>query len=323
MIKECLHLMLLKKEIPLYYFKFCYRKGVDNYTDYLSSREAIRIKHSTNFSKPEFRALERNKLFFSMFCKNLSLPVPQLGGFNFNCAFYLEGEPHYITNKTQIVSYFEKFFSQTGWDSVFLKPMEGLGGKGCYKINREEIETLDDEIANTLITNSYIHQAVIRQHDKINAIHPGCINTLRLETFKDKKGENHILGAFLRIGTGKSLVDNISAGGFFVGVNWESGTLKGMGHQFMEYGGAEMIAHPETGFVFEGFQIPFFEEISGLIQRAAPFFPDRYLGWDIALTTTGPIIVEINNNPGLFVTDLAYGGYLKHPIFQEIIREAY
>jgi hypothetical protein len=54
--------------------------------------------------------------------------------------------------------------------------------------------------------------------------------------------------------------------------------------------------HPRTGLAFDGFSIPWWEEACSLVRRAARLFlPLRTIGWDVALTPDGPVLVEGNN----------------------------
>ena len=47
----------------------------------------------------------------------------------------------------------------------------------------------------------------------------------------------------------------------------------------------------------------------------------RIIGWDVAISITGPIIVEGNSDYAIRVNDQAYGGYLAHPVLKEILDE--
>ncbi len=54
-----------------------------------------------------------------------------------------------------------------------------------------------------------------------------------------------------------------------------------------------------TGIKFEGFKLPYTEEIKALVKKAALVLPDfRYVGWDVCITPDGPLIVEGNDYPG-------------------------
>ena len=51
--------------------------------------------------------------------------------------------------------------------------------------------------------------------------------------------------------------------------------------------------------------------------------PERYVGWDIAITENGPILIEGNAAPQIGIGEIAYGGYKNHPLYSEILQEAY
>ena len=57
--------------------------------------------------------------------------------------------------------------------------------------------------------------------------------------------------------------------------------------------------HPVTGGRIEGFELPFWKETVDLAIQAHETFTDiALIGWDIALTPDGPVIIEGNSNPG-------------------------
>jgi Sugar-transfer associated ATP-grasp len=56
-----------------------------------------------------------------------------------------------------------------------------------------------------------------------------------------------------------------------------------------------VAAHPETGLPFAGFRLPYWSDAMALVATAQRVFPElATLGWDIALTEDGPIIIEAN-----------------------------
>lgn len=172
-----------------------------------------------------------------------------------------------------------------------------------------------------MIGTGYIHEEVIQQHEVINKIHENCINSVRLLTYIDKNKSASIIVAYMRFGIGKSVVDNVSSGGFQVGINIENGTLHEKGYQDMEFGGAEFYKHPTSGFVFKDFKIPHFKEVLDLTYKTSDFLPDRIIGWDIAITTNGPVLIEANEYPSIFAADIIYGGLRKHPKIKELLSE--
>ena len=320
-LKEFVHLSIIKKEIPFYYFKFLYRKENANYKDYVSTKEAHRIKYKDTFHKEEHLSIISNKLSFSLYCEKNKLPVPKLISHNMGKNCYYNGEYYKVNTKEELREYFKMVLDRSEREYLFVKPVSLYGGTGCYKISKTNLKLEIEESADFILSNGCIHEEMVIQHKDVNKIHAGCINTLRVETYIDQNEEIHILSAFMRFGIGKSFVDNAHAGGFYVGIDLEKGTLKKIGHQYMEYGGAKLTQHPDSKFIFEDFKLPCFQEVRELVVKAVQFMPDRYIGWDIALSDKGPVIIEANEYPSIFMADIAYEGYLKHPLYKDIIAE--
>lgn len=320
-IKECFYLWKSKSEIPFYYFKYLYRKDIPNYKDYLSTKECRRIQFFPDYHKDEYVNIMEDKLKFSFFCKKKKLPIPQLISYNLNSIFFYNNNEFPIKNKENLINFFKQVFKNSDYNSVFIKPLSLYGGKGCFKISKETLEKDLEQNGHTLLNHNCIHEEVVIQHDAINKIHPHCINTIRIETYIDKKGSIHNLSALIRFGVGKSVIDNSHAGGFFVGIDLETGTLNKFGHQFAEFGGKKLIEHPDSGFIFDGFKLPYFKEICDLTLKATSYIPDRYIGWDVAISNIGPVIIEANERTNVSGADYTYGGYRKHPIFKEILKE--
>ncbi len=68
-------------------------------------------------------------------------------------------------------------------------------------------------------------------------------------------------------------------------------------------------SHPYTGFKFEGFTVPFWQDIVSFIQIIAFKFNEiKYIGWDVAYTMNGPVIIEANNGPDISILQDCYGG---------------
>lgn len=140
-----------------------------------------------------------------------------------------------------------------------------------------------------------IFQERLFQCEKMNTLNPCAINTVRMVTVK-KQEEVYLFAAEIRIGTKKTgEVDNASAGGICVGVS-ESGCLKKNGFRKMKYGGKTLI-HPDTGIVFETFQIPYYDKaINTICDAHRCFYNVHSIGWDVAITEEGPVFIEGNDN---------------------------
>jgi hypothetical protein len=322
-LKEVLIYMYIKRETPYYYFgKFLYRKKVSNFKDYLSWKETNLIAFSKKFNCYPYTSLLKNKLAFSLYCSENNLPTPKLVSYNFGSSFFNMGQLSKIDTYKELIAFFDTVLMKSKKTALFLKPVGASGGLGCILLKKETLSSQIEQHFKELISQDYIHQELIIQHSEINKINPNCINTLRFDTYIDNANKYHITSIFMRFGIGKSIVDNSSSGGFYVKVELNDGRLNQTGVQLMKYGGKEFTMQPDTKFIFGGFKIPFFNEACELVLKAVDYIPDKVIGWDIAITETGPILVEGNNNNSIFVSDIAYGGLLKKPIFKEILFEA-
>lgn len=140
----------------------------------------------------------------------------------------------------------------------------------------------------------WLVQEYLQQHPFLNELNPHTINTFRIVTFLDKSGAVRIHFSILRLGRAGNAGDNWAQGGLSVFVDPQTGVL-GEGVFKPKYGGSWATEHPDTGIRFQGLTVPHWEEILGACRKTALLFPGvRSIGWDVALTPRGPVIVEGN-----------------------------
>ena len=173
-------------------------------------------------------------------------------------------------------------------------------------VNNGEMN-IDDLIAMS-VEEPYLIQQYIIQHEKINRLNSSTVNTLRIISTRWNE-DTYILAAMIRLGVKGNLVDNSSAGGTFVGIDIEKGTLMEYGYYYEK---PREKRHPESKVEYKGYEIPFWNETINLIKKLHPeIFGFSTLGWDIAITENGPIIVEINWNYSVKGIQIACGGLKK------------
>lgn len=320
-IKELFVLFFVKKEIPFYYFKYIYKKNVENYLDYLSTKEVVKMGYSRILHKAEYNSIIENKLCFSLFMENTSIKTPKLVAYNFGVNFFIDGDVELVTDKQSVIAFFQKVFLKIDKEALFFRPLSDYGGKGCFKITKQNYKEELEEKYKALLNGDYVHTEIIEQHERISKIHNKSVCTLRLVSLITHDNKIEIIGGFMRFGVGNSVVDNSSSGGFLVGINLKDGSLKNKGHFMLDYGGGEIYKHPDSDFEFFGFEIPFFEEACNEVVNAVKLIPERFVGWDVAITKDGPTIIEGNCTPHVPSLDIAYGGLLKNHHVKNLINE--
>ena len=181
-------------------------------------------------------------------------------------------------------------------DVFMAKPIVGTCGKGIEKINVHDYSSFD-EIYTYLTQDgmNYELEEVIVQNEKVASIYPGSINTVRIVTIVDDNKTPHIICAYFRIGNGK-YVDNFNSGGMVAPVNEENGEVmdKAIDKKKNLY-----ERHPATNAIIQGFVFPDWQKAIKMVKKAALVVPEmRYIGWDVAFSSKGPVLVEGNEYPG-------------------------
>ena len=186
-------------------------------------------------------------------------------------------------------------------DEVICKPSQETGsGRGI-----EFFKSVETDKINTFVNNpeydNYIVQGLIKQHDRLDAIHKGSVNCIRVCSILLSDGV-HILSSVLRMGFGSSKVDNATAvdnakyDGMSCGID-ENGKLKKYAHGYNK--GEAFDKHPD-GVVFLGFEIPSYDKAVELVKNAHQIIGNfRLVSWDIAIDEHGePILIEANMRKG-------------------------
>lgn len=188
---------------------------------------------------------------------------------------------------------FERFIKN---NPVFIaKPIDGLGGVGIEKYTVQSDTSISKLYQTLKEKNQYLLEAFVIQHPEMNRLYDGSVNTLRMFTFY-KDGQGHFLHAVLKIGNG-GMIDNFSSGGMYTFLeNDGSVKLPAVDKEDILYD-----THPISQTKIIGFQVPMFDEAVELVKKAATVVPQiAYVGWDIAISKDGPVIIEGNCYPGIF-----------------------
>jgi len=188
-------------------------------------------------------------------------------------------------------------------EAFMAKPYDGLAGHGVEKIHTKDLED-PRAYYDFCVKNRIFLEDLVIQHEGMNVLCPASVNTLRILTFNDH-GTPRILWMGVRIGNGVNAVDNFHAKGMVCSVNMETGRLEG---NAIDKDNVVFDRHPTTGVVFDGFQIPCFAQIKELVLQAA-LESDKILvvGWDVAISNNGPVIIEGNRRPGFDIIQVMDG----------------
>ncbi len=292
--------LLRHREVNEFYYlyQFDSREPRDLST-YISYEDFRKLRDRINFNRHlvagrDYSILLRDKFVFNKYMESLQLPVPP------TVALIEQGCIRWAGAR-DLASLDSLYDASRADISAYCKYVYGECGEKIYRlVKRKGQVLLDDravgkeELAATLKGTFFVQQEV-RQHPDLDEFYPLTTNTLRLYTVMTKKGPELFYG-IMRFGANGNRVDNWAIGGIIIKLDLASGELRPEGYFKPEYGG-RVTAHPHTGRSFAGYRIPFFAEAAALVMETHRYFYGiRHIGWDVAITATGPVIIEGNDN---------------------------
>lgn len=159
----------------------------------------------------------------------------------------------------------------------------------------------------------------IVQHDLINAISPTGVNTIRVISLLNDNKIVNVIGSVFRISV-DSPIDNYSAGNLAAEIDSLTGVVITGGIRKRSTCDFYHENHPLTGEKIKGFKIPFWKETIDMVKEAALVVPEvRSIGWDVAITNKGPILIEGNSQWNKDTWQIP-AGYGKKHIISRILK---
>lgn len=218
----------------------------------------------------------------------------------------LDGEYRYVeklSKEISSISASELSGYMAPYKKICLKPsIDTDSGRGVEFFERNSAGEFANKRGDLLdgsklakYLQNFVIQEVLDQHPFFAQFNNTSVNTLRLYTYRSVITEEvKVTAAALRIGRRGESVDNIHAGGHFVGIDIKTGQLQnhvlnGIGNSFEVFNG---IDFGKTDFV-----VPEWNKILEFAKELAlQNHHIRILGLDLSLSPDGqPKMVEINH----------------------------
>ena len=178
--------------------------------------------------------------------------------------------------------------------TIIAKTIDGTGGFGVEKIETYS-NTDTDKLYNELLEKKqFLVEECVVQHKDMAKLASKSVNTLRIVTVTIN-GNTHVMLKVIRFGNGINAVDNFHSGGMYT-VFDDNGIIT---KPAVDREGIVYSIHPITKTKIEGFKIPYYQEAINLAINASKVIPQLgYVGFDIAISESGPVIIEGNELPG-------------------------
>jgi len=305
---DCLYLFFVLKVVPRNYYLFGFNeKSREEFKEYMDEPVAplLRTRLYETLWNSSYSSLVNDKYIFHCLCRYHGIPVPEVYGIYANGVF--KGDESGLA----------QVMEREALDRVILKPLRGMQGKGIYFALREGAGIRVEPVlppagvgTSNGLEGEFIVQEVIAQHPSLDLINPYCLNSIRIITLLTRDNDVKFLASMLRTNSGKIPIDNFSLGGIVIKIDMETGRLKAPG--FMKRRTISRITdHPLTGTPLEGFQLPYWNELKEAVAKAQKVFGQlKAIGWDLAVTAGGPVIIEGNIEWGTAGIQATNGGLL-------------
>ena len=269
----------------------------------ISKENLVRLQRS--FNPVELTNQTENKLDFERLCAEAGLPSART-------VAVVETRPRLSAslNGDEIAGgdVINALVTRLPPGAYVIKPRDGALGRGvrvfsCGDTGSEHVgETLKEHLDRHGDFDSWLVQPKLVNHEEVTRISPSpALQTVRLVTYVDGNRDVRVLLAGWRLADEKAEFDNFGGSGknnVFCVIDPVDGTVQKC---FMKsrhpfgFGLHEVERHPVTGQILTGLQPPMWQEIVTLGRKAALFFlPSKCLGWDIAVTSAGPVLIEAN-----------------------------
>ena len=208
------------------------------------------------------------------------------------------------------------FRRAAGQTALFVKPANGMQGRDAMRW---------DKLGNTYVSSAgqscgsfdalmirlreqssrlgreLLVQTAATNSKDIRAFAGRALSTVRLVTLRTAKGDIYPVQAGWRVASVENaVVDNYHAGGTYFHVDYRTGEV-GTGTSMGFPADPQYLRNaPLTGERLTGTTVPGWDALRCLaIQLHAGLSRHTVCGWDLALTDSGPIVVECNSVPGM------------------------
>jgi len=278
----------------------------DEISKYVSRKNFTKVQKSLN--PQSWEPLLKNKGILYRFCLALGIPVPKLYAvcFRETAGWCFTGS--ILATPDDWVEFFDKKLAS----EFVIKPSMGAFGKGVKVFGKKDDRYVDSfgkfytagEIYYNMISDpehdSFVIQERLKNHPAIIQLTDTTqLQTARISTVIDSNGRPCIVHTHFKLIMGTCVTDTFEhglTGNMQAKVAPDSGVLEPAIRMAPDGSGIETVPiHPKTKIPFAGFRLPLWPQACALVMETAPkFLPLRTIGWDVALTPDGPVILEAN-----------------------------
>ncbi|GAB2178990.1 sugar-transfer associated ATP-grasp domain-containing protein [Dongia sp. agr-C8] len=294
----------------IYYFEELYKPGALDAVDQYFLRREVKGKLLRHLHRLQPPAAERrinlgDKLQFLAWCARTSLP---------------HAAPLMLIEDGRVVWQSGNLLDLD--QDLFAKPRVGRGARGVQLYRRISAFRYEAEDGRHLTLGQIVSDLIRRfdvgnvmvlprlhNHPELEGLAGRSLITIRAVTCLDERQQPELVLAYLRVLTKlepdwpvkKPITEYASS------IDLEDGRLSAMTGDQPESLWNWHDRHPVTGVAVKGRVVPCWPAVAALAERAHRVTRDRILvGWDIAITPSGPLLLEGNSYPDVHYPQRIY-----------------
>lgn len=293
---------------PPEYFKYnLFDKKEDEKTKFIGVKRGTAINLRANFAS-QLSHLVNNKLLFESVLRGLGIRTTRTQ------AIFCSPTKHPSLGSVLLLhslSDLSKYLARANFP-IFAKPLtssQSLGIVGIAGLDESEsqlfltngnamaLSDFHDQISQRYQYSGYAFQEMVEMHPDLKEFTNGAVGTFRIVTTTTPDGISVLYAAWKIPGKG-SMADNFWREGNLL-ANVDVGSGEVLRCQKSAGIDAQLIdSSPESGRKIIGLKIPLWEHVKKMTLEVASLLPgERVLGFDVAISPDGPILIEANTNP--------------------------
>lgn len=285
----------------------------DNFSDeqraaYISNDLHWEITHRCN--NQSWTGVAEDKALATMLLSSADIPVPPILGVIDTSPRRYPGLP-----KVEKADQLRDLVMANLGKGIFGKIVDGMVSFGAFRIEDADADVIkcsghspmkyDTFLSDFVGSNAYVLQPQLENHPDI-APFASALATVRMVNMVTENGVYSPL-AIIKLPQGSNIADAFwRSGNIAAEVDITTGVIRTVAERI----GPEVTFHSDHPHLpgLMGSALPYWDKLLEINARAAEVFaPIRYQSTDIAITETGPIIIELNYGGGFDLPQYASG----------------
>lgn len=247
-----------------------------------------------------YHVLIDDKIVFHDLMTQYGLPVPTRY-FTFRNGEFRKGDRLLLDQEVDTI------LSEIDDELIFVKRFTGGAASGVSifrRVSKGVYVDADCQTVNAMMIREkyrgqdFFFEKQLIQEPVLSKFNPDTVNTIRVLTYKDK-----VISAAVRFGGKGAFVDNTAKGGVAVSLDIDTGILQSYG--LREYDLNHYSEHPGSHLQFKDTFVTQWADAKALVERTLKYLPYfNSVGFDVATTVNGPVIIEINTGAGIYLSQM-------------------